>query len=558
MKRPLVYVAAWIENVDTGTISVKLDFLHENGQRRKCRVPRSELTNPNAVRKLLLDRGAKMPTDRDDANALIEGLLEAKPATWQWVTRRSGWHGRRQFVLPRRTIGSRKKRVFDITADEKKNNWRGKELGSLSSWQEGLRPALAQSSYLTFGLSLSFAAPVAAAANVQETAVFHIYGKSNSGKTLMEKVTISTLGRAREDDLVSFNVTKVGSQDVMALWNGTLFTMNEMKTAEVMGNDLKSYIVALTHVFTSGIGRTRADYARRDPDLASKRWNAFGITNMEASLESLARRGKWTRDAGDRARYIDVPVPLPNQGGIFDRIDDDQANIPERARKLAAAVESTIARSYGVAFPPFIEYVIAHRPTTLAEFASDAAQFVEENAPADNWERRFALKFGYACAGGLLAVKAGVLPCTRTQVIRSVVRLYRRARSCLQTDLDLKAIGLGKLLESITDDRRFPVVERNDAVPKDYDSTCFGFRRSYPKIGRCLGIRSEILRRWVVTEQAFDELIHDLQAAGAHVRGRDKNGLTQIRELAGGGRRRYVVLRVAKLKRMNKPSGASA
>ena len=549
-KTPLVHVTAWIENVDTDTISVELDFLHENGRRKKCRVLRSELLNTSVVEKRLLDKGAKIPTDRANAKEFLGNLIEAKPATWQRVTRRSGWHGRRQFVLPRRTIGSGRKLAFDIAADEKEHNRRGKDFGSLRGWQKGLRPALAKSSYLTFGLSLSFAAPVAAAAKLQETAVFHVSGESNSGKTLMEKVTVSTLGRAREDDLVSFNVTKVGSQDVMAHWNGTLIAMNEMKTAEVLGNDLRSYIVALTHVLTSGIGRTRADYARRDPDLASKRWNAFGITNMEASLESLARKAKWNRDPGDRARYIDLPVPLPDQGGIFDRIHTAQQKIPERARELAATVEETIARNYGGAFPPFIEYFIEHREAALAEFASNADRFVDKYAPADNWERRFALKFGYACAGGLLAVKAGVLPCTSEQVIKSALRLYRRARGSFQSDLDLKEIALGKLLDSMTDDRLFPFVERNNSVPEDYDRNCYGFRRRYPKIGRCIGIRSEILRRWAVTDQAFDELIRELQAVGAHVRGRDKNGLTQIRKLTGGGRRRYVMLRLAGLRAM--------
>ena len=47
-------------------------------------------------------------------------------------------------------------------------------------------------------VSLSFTAPIAALLDLEETAVFHAFGESNAGKTLMQKVAASVLGRAGE------------------------------------------------------------------------------------------------------------------------------------------------------------------------------------------------------------------------------------------------------------------------------------------------------------------------------------------------------------------------
>jgi len=75
---------------------------------------------------------------------------------------------------------------------------------------------------------------------------------------------------------------------------------------------------------------------------------------------------------------------------------------------LAGQVTRTFNENYGVAFAPFIAHVVENRPPVLRTFVEDKERFVDQCAPADNWERRYARKFGYAYAGGLPAVREGV------------------------------------------------------------------------------------------------------------------------------------------------------
>lgn len=539
---PAVRVATLVENIDSETFQVELEFTDVDGLRKRWCFPRSALQTPSNLQKLLVDKGAVIP---QSARHVLGSLQDIVPDSRRKVTGRAGWHGQDSFVLPRATLGNDKLLSFNGPSGDGES-FRGLTKGTLKDWQTGLHEPLASSSYLTFVTALSFAAPIGALLDLEETAVFHTFGPSNTGKTLVQKVAASVLGRAKELDLISFNQTRAGSHDVMALWNGTLLTLNEMKTAEAT-NELKSYLVDLAHVLTSGAGRNRSNFSKRDPDLALKTWKAFGITNKEHSLESMAS-GK--RDMGERARYIDVPVPLVSRGGIFDRVGCANDILPEKTRDLAELVARTIDNNYGVAFPRFVAFVIKRRVTVLRRFEKNVNRFVETYAPDDNWERRFARKFGYACAGGLAAVDAGVMPCSGRDVITSSRKLYRAARACFTGDADLKAAAIDKLLGCISDDRIFPRVEKDERVPDGFAKESWGFRRAYPKLGDCLAVKSEHLRQQAGTEEAFHGVMADLKRAGAHVPGRDKGRLTQIRELKGGGRRRYVLLRLPVLRRM--------
>jgi hypothetical protein len=59
------------------------------------------------------------------------------------------------------------------------------------------------SSFLTFGLSIGYAAPLLDILGEDEGAIFHLYGYSSTGKTLIAKSIHSQAGRARNADLAT-------------------------------------------------------------------------------------------------------------------------------------------------------------------------------------------------------------------------------------------------------------------------------------------------------------------------------------------------------------------
>lgn len=538
-----VSVSAIVTNVDNNDTRVELTFTKLDGAKGTLRVARSMLAEEKRLKAALLDSGARLP------GGSLADLLNATPQHRKLITRRTGWRGTSAFILPNGTIGDASV-AFDPDALEISSSRVGRRHGTLEAWKKALRPACRRSTYATAFLGLAFAAPLAALLGVEETAVFHTHGPSGAGKTLLAKLVASVSGPALERDLASFNVTPAAIDDILSLGNGLLVPFNEMRLADAISAVTPKGLSAFGHIVTSGKGRTRSTYANRDADLAQRKWIAFALTNGESSLES--RFGK-VRDNGERARFIDVPVPPPRRGGIFDRYDPYE-DAAKGAAKLAAKVEEAISLNYGEPFAVFIEHLLKDIPGARARFLAEQRKFVEHVAPGDSWERRFARKVAWMYAGGIEGVIAGTMPATRDLVRRCCIQLYKRARAEIATDDELAEEALLRLMRISESSKRFPTIEKGQRAPANYDKDCWGMQRSMPGSGKCLAIGSERLREWAGSDGAWVLLMDRLRKAGVHVRGKDKAGLTTIVEVLGAGRRRYVLLRVDALRSLREAS----
>lgn len=529
-----IRITTLVDNVDTGEAQVELGFPKVDGTEGNLRLARSTLIDTRRLQKELLDKGAKL------TGLNLSDLIDRPAERRLSVSGTTGWRGNTAFVLPNVTIGQPQV-VFDPGALAMSPSPVGSCGGSVEAWTKALRPALRRSSFLTMFTGLAFAAPLAALIGVEETAVFHAHGESGVGKTLLAKLIASVAGRALEKDLMSFNATSAAMDDVLARGNGMLVPLNEMKLADTVSGAEQKNLSAFGHVVTSGVGRVRSAHARQSPDLAQRRWTAFALTNGEKSLGARFGGG---RDAGEQARFIDVPIPRRKKGGIFDRYAPYQ-DAEEGAAALARKVEDAIAFNYGAAFVAFIEHVIGDPEAAAKRFATNVDEFVSRVAPADSWERRFARKFAYAYAGGMEALLAKTMPARGPLIRRSCVKLYKLARNQLVSDQEQADRALSRLAEIDGSNARFPIVERGVRAPDNFNSTCWGMQRTMPGIGACIGIRSQRLLQWAGTRAALSVLMDRLKAGGAHVPGTDKARLTKIVEILGVKKRRYVVLRVA-------------
>ncbi|MER9002217.1 MULTISPECIES: DUF927 domain-containing protein [unclassified Mesorhizobium] len=524
-----VTVVAAIENIDTGTFKIELAFSDCTGEPKRCEVERSMLGDPRAITRFLLDRGAIFPTGTDFPSLMSAAKRHRR------VTSRIGWHGTDTFVLPRATIGKDLALIYAGSA----TGTRGMTAGTLPKWKSSLSDLLSRSSYLTFGVALAFAAPLAALLDLEETAAFHLFGESNSGKTLVAKVANSVTGRARERDLVGFDQADAALNDVMFDHHSTLLVMNEMKTDS--GGAART-LPKLSHTLTSGLGRNRSEFASRDRSLQLRHWCIFGLTTMEKSLENLTNNA---RDNGERARHIDVPVPPRDQGGIFDRLGGG-GQIGDDARAMAELVVTAINDNYGVAFPPFVESIMASRDKTLKRFQRNVAMFVDRCAISDDaWERRIAIKFGYVYAAGIAAIRAGVLPCTRAQMVYSCRKLYRVSRRSLTAIETEVKVDMEVFRKMVCDDKRVPRIENGNVAPEGFE-TCLGFRRRLDLHGDVACLRPVELKKVMGSEAKYRELLSILKSKNAIV-GCSNKTPTTAREVKGCGRSRYLTLKIASL-----------
>jgi hypothetical protein len=556
-----IRVTAFVQNVDTDSWLADIEYPHIDGRRVRETISRAELTSTTAIDQWLMARGAKLPVDEKKRKKLLSALRDQDPTNRRFVTARSGWHGD-AFVLPRKAYGKRADITFDLSEAEKKSVTRGLCKGTLQSWLKGVRsPALA-SSFLTFGLCVGFATPIAQLMDLEETAVFHLFGESNTGKTMGGKLCLSILGKARKKDLLSFSVTEHGGEDAVYAWNGSAFVIDELKEFKGDPSKLFQFITNLGHSYTAGVGHRRAKFAQRNKSLAQKNWVAFGITTGESSLDDVASSGSGRhskgveRNDGHKARYIQIPLPTRAEGGCFDRLSDDNKTARRlRAKKLAAQVTAAIQENYGSAIGPFVEHVVKDKKAVRKRFREYADLFIAKMGVENDWERRFCEKFAYVYAGGRIAMEAGVMPVNEVIVQNSLVRLYKRARESIQMATELDATAFEKLLECFDDKTRFPTVNKKRDIGRIDQEKLFGFRRTTAKHGAFLGLKPEIARRWCVTAEAYNRFVDRLDNDGVLIP-TSSDDKTYAHQVKGIGRVRYLTLRVPVLRRLREAAEA--
>ena len=333
----------------------KVRFRDLDGQNQTILIGRELFTTPSKVVAELLRANADLPDDPTTAVELIKQAVATRSERSRHITNRTGLHDT-SFVYPGQTFGplDGKLKLADTTAVDPAL---GLKRGSLQAWRAGLRNSFRHSDYLTFAASVAFSGPLFELAGEQEGVVFHFQPqnsapdnngsktKSSSGKTLAARVPISTIGRARKNDLISFAVTQRGLEDYCFCHNNLIGALDEEGRAlSGTGNHVKPS--QLPYQLTSGRGTYRSQKAVRDPDLQNLTWLLPFISTGEKPLDDP--KNKSARMEGAQVRMAPIPVPPGADGGIFNRLDGSREAIMEKAHLRVREVEATLAEHYGV------------------------------------------------------------------------------------------------------------------------------------------------------------------------------------------------------------------
>ena len=202
--------------------------------------------------------------------------------------------------------------------------------GSLLGWQQGLKTPFHYSDYLIFAASVAFSGPLFELVGEHEGTIFHfqpsaaplpnksVKTKSSSGKTSAARVTLSTIGRARKTDLVSFALTERGAEDYCCCHSHLFGVLDEEGRALAGAGRQIIDLSRLPYLLTSGRGTVRSRKAIRDPDLKNLTWLLPFITTGEKSLDNPQRQE--ARMEGAQVRMAPIPVPPGGDGGIFNRL----------------------------------------------------------------------------------------------------------------------------------------------------------------------------------------------------------------------------------------------
>lgn len=536
---PYIRVIALGKAADGDLWVAQITFENEDDRKRSLIVPKSFLKRPDTLLDQLDNAGYDTPADREDRNLLKTYLATARPKRRFIIVRQPGWVGK-NFVLPKRTIGHTKK-VFRLEPVDASRLASFDRAGSLEDWQQHVAEPCATSTRLSFAICVALAAPLLKFVEV-ENGFFHFTSGSSIGKTTLMIVARSVCGLAARNSLFNWNFTATGIEEAAVGHNYTVLCLDELGVLDLDPHRASKAAREIAFKIASGSRRLRSKNYDRQVGAGEVRWRLFGLSSGEQSIGELADAASVKRLRGEQLRLIDVPAQVHPAWGIFETLPSGCSG----SKELVEALERHCATHYGVAFPAFIEKVVAHHDQVEAEVRALMKKFRAIAVVSDDpWEQRLSDRFALAYAAGIMGIRYGILPWKQSVVEEACVSCYQGARRLVPDTDRMLADGMERLVQRLTSNRVLDL-----SKPEDPDEEALkkasGFKRK--QNGQILfGIKPPRFREWFDSEIQGKLVLQHLDSRGLLVRG--ARTTTKQQKYRGIGRkRRYYCIRAAVLK----------
>jgi hypothetical protein len=166
---------------------------------------------------------------------------------------------------------------------------------------------------------------------------FVLTGESTSGKTLALRTCASIGGGPGEDDLLSLNMTDGKAVELLTERGATCLCFGDPKASQAKSRDFVDMLQTLS--FSTADGSQRSTLLK--PQAKAHEY-LMAFLSAERPVGELFADARKSFEAGDALRIIDIPVPSPAEGGIFDR-----PPVGLKSVKLAHQTEEAIGQHYG-------------------------------------------------------------------------------------------------------------------------------------------------------------------------------------------------------------------
>ena len=155
-------------------------------------------------------------------------------------------------------------------------------------------------------------------------------------------------------------------------------------------------------------------------------WQVSIFSTGECSLQQLAVSGKVERLEGENVRVIDVPADAGHGMGIFESLPEGIKS----ANELVHAIKDATHSYYGSAKPAYLKRLVEdyqNEPVKLKRTLEKGIAFFLEKNNVDlnsGIKVRFAKRFAVAYVAGCVAIKYGVLPFTKQDILNGISKCY--------------------------------------------------------------------------------------------------------------------------------------
>jgi hypothetical protein len=421
----------------TKLVTIVVSFPTRNGRIQSCAFPNEHRDNPSKIRKRLLNYDAGLPGDPDEDRNFIETILEAA-STRPTLTRttKPGFKTSKGFVLGPRLLGKAKNSHY--WCGEKGELALGRRAGTRKG-SDAIYRLAKHSSFMTVAILAMLASAIPKYMKyrpkgglqsqqfvLSETATFNLVGQSGCGKTLTLRVAASLA--SHPDRPSKWDFTRRGCEEYLEACNevGAIFDDIEKHIGGSM--PLKDAVGIITQYLPDGRSKQLSTVVEKH-GLVPLSWSEFGLSSSPDLVEKLLHR---SRTKGEKARLIEMMVPPPEEGGVFDNPPEGIDKI-EFGKETAKEIEALLEENFGHLGPEWHELLI--NEDCWDYIAEQMEWFVNRVAKkATSYVVRQARKYGLLYAVGRLAARKGLIDWPADWPLIAVERCFWNAMETSATE----------------------------------------------------------------------------------------------------------------------------
>ena len=515
------------EDEATGDAFEIFHFRKVGNRRGQIRVPRQDLQKPDALYTLLVRKNAALPLCPEKADQKLSQIIASKPRNSFLYAARVGWRrGGLGFVTPKGIIGCSKMKRRPLPPF-----WLGErhlialhEAGTWETWRDTVGKLSSRSNVAMLAICAAFAAPLLSLTQLQSFGI-HLFGRAKAGKTTTLLAGASVIGLGREADLPNWGATAAAKGESARMFNDMLFPLNEVGL--LGGSKRKAYPEIRETIYRLGEGRERLRHTQSvfSAPAASSEVRTIFFSTAEHSFDDYAAFAGETRDEGEYARCIDVPVNRPNRHSIINRFP---SNFPKAKRRRWAEdrvieLRKACEANHGTAFRRYIDHLIASRDALEARieaYMSEMDQFEQRSVvkgALEHARQNMALLY----AGGRLAIDARVVPWKSEQLQRAVAICWRHALDLHRTKRDALTQGKRALRANLKSGKIKKRGHSASFSPMQAD----GFYVMRDGV-RTYTVHAAAMRKWLGTDpKQFDKVLDWLDAERFLIPRKSKTGM---------------------------------
>lgn len=421
------------EDEATGDAFEVFRFKKVGNRDGEVRVPRQDLQKPEALYSLLVRKNAALPLCPDKVDDELRRIIASKAKKKYLYSARVGWRpGGVGFVTPKGVIGCTKavRRPLPPIWVGERHLIPLREAGTWQTWRDTVGKLSLRSNVAMLAICAAFGAPLLKLTGRPSFGT-NVSGRAKAGKSTSAMAGGSVIGIGREPDLPNWGATAAAKGETARMFNDMLFPLNEVGL--LGGSKKKAYPEIRETIYRLGEGRERLRHTQStfSSPATSSEFRTIFFSTAEHSFDEYATLSGETRDEGEYARCLDVPVNRPGKHTIIDRYP---LNVPRNKRRKWAEdrvieLRKACEENHGAVFRRYMQHLITRRKKLPSQIRKYMDEMVEHTADAsvkgalEHARQNMALLY----AGGRLAIDAGVVPWTPEQLLKAVDACWRRA-----------------------------------------------------------------------------------------------------------------------------------